>query len=84
MTRATSKPQPEKRIAAKIHKCNRYVYVVPDQQYSFDETFDAYVITLDCDWGYSKPTVVSPSNFKFCPYCGERLCETYERDISEV
>lgn len=84
MARTMSKPRSEKRIAAKIHKCDRYVYIVPDQQHSFDETFDAYVITLDGDWGYSKPISVNTSNFKFCPYCGERLCETYERDKSEV
>lgn len=74
--------QTKKRIKPKVHKCMSYIFTIPDQQMNADYAA-VYMIELNSMWGNTSPKSVTECKFEYCPYCGEKLVEIYEKETSE-
>lgn len=69
-----------RRVKGKVHSHNTCIIVVPDQ---YDFTHTIYKIAVDNNFGIIRPKDTILIDYEYCPYCGEKLIETYEVEKSD-
>lgn len=75
MIQKVNKKQVVRRVKAKVHSHSSCIIVVPDQ---VEYEPNVYKIALYNDFGTIIPKDTTLIDFEYCPYCGEKLIETYE------